>query len=51
MVFFELGREVWGFSHLRQGAQGASRGAPGKSYLHSSNEGKLGIALESLQGK
>ena len=30
---------------------GSSRVAPGKSSLHSSCEGELGIALESLQGK
>ena len=36
---------------LRRGTQGASRVAPGKSNLHLSCEGELGIALESLQGK
>ena len=40
-----------GILDLRWGTQGASPGAPGKSNLHSSREGKLGIALESLQGK
>ena len=33
------------------GTQEASRVGPGKSYLHSSCEGELGVALESLQGK
>ena len=36
---------------LQRGTQGASHVAPGKSNLHSSYEGELGIALESLQGK
>ena len=36
---------------LQQGIQGASRVVPGKSNLHSSCEGELGIAVESLQGK
>ena len=35
---------------LRWGTQGASRVAPGKSSLHSSCDGKRGIALESRQG-
>ena len=47
MVFLEL----TGILKLRQGPQGASRVAPGKSNLHSSCEGELGIVLESLQGK
>ena len=41
MVFLELARIL----ELRQGPQGASRVAPGKSNLHSSCEGELGIAL------
>ena len=36
---------------LQRGIQGASRVVPGKSNLHSSCEGELGIAVESLQGK
>ena len=36
---------------LQWGTQGASRVVPGKSNLHSSCEGELGIALKSLQGK
>ena len=40
-----------GILELRWGTQGACRFAPGKSNLHSSCEGELGIALESLQGK
>lgn len=40
-----------GIPELRQGTQGASRVAPGKSNLHSISEGELGIALTSLQGK
>ena len=55
MVF--QGETSWFFSNcggileLRRGTQGPSRGAPGTSNLHSSCEGELGIALESLQGK
>ena len=51
------GRTSWFFSScggilkLRPGTQGASRVAPGKSNLHLSFEGELGIALKSLQGK
>ena len=51
------GETSWFFSscgwilELRRGFKGASRVAPGKSNLHSSCEGELGIALESLQGK
>ena len=44
----------WGFSHeARRGPQGASRAAPGKSGLHArgEGEGKLGVALESPQGR
>ena len=40
-----------GILELSRGTQGTSPGAPGKSNLHSSCEGELGIALESLQGK
>ena len=40
-----------GILELRPGTQGASRVAPGKSNLHLSFEGELGIALKSLQGK
>ena len=48
--FSELRREC-GLSHeLRQGTQGASCVAPGKSNLHSNCEGECGIALDSLQG-
>ena len=53
----DVGGTSWFFSicaeilALRRGTQGASPGGPGKSNLHSSREGKLGIALESLQGK
>ena len=36
---------------LQWGTQGASRVNPGKSNHHSSCEGQMGIALESLQGK
>ena len=43
--------EPRGFSRVMTETQGASRGAPGKSNLHLSCEGELGIALESLQGK
>ena len=39
------------FLELRRRTQGASRVPLGKSNLHSSSEGELGIALESLQGK
>ena len=47
MVFLEL---RWD-SRVMMGKQGASHGAPGKSNLHSSWEGELGVSLESLQGK
>ena len=40
-----------GILELRRGTQGAYRVGPGKSKLHSSCEGELGIALESLHGK
>ena len=40
-----------GILELRPGTQGASRVAPGKSNLHLSFVGELGIALKSLQGK
>ena len=40
-----------GILELRRGTQDASPVGPGKSNLHSSYEGELGIALESLQGK
>ena len=36
---------------LQQGTQGNSRVSSGKSNLHSSCDGELGIALKSLQGK
>ena len=51
------GETSWFFSscgrilEFRQGTQRTTRGAPGKSSLHWSCEGDLGIALESLQGK
>ena len=51
------GETSWFFSscgeilEVRRGTQGASHVAPGKSNLHLSCEGELGIALESLQGK
>ena len=51
------GGTSWFFSNcdrifeLRRGTQGASRVAPGKFNLHSSCDGQLGIAFESLQGK
>ena len=48
--FSELRHDVVGFIELQQGTQGASRVAPGKSSLHSSCDGKRGIALESRQG-
>ena len=40
-----------GILELRLVTQGACRVYPVKSNLHSSCEGELGIALESLQGK
>ena len=40
-----------GILDLRLGTQEASRVAPGKSNLHSSCEGEVGIALESMQCK
>ena len=40
-----------GILELRRVTKGASRVYPGKSNLHSSCEGELGIALKSLQGK
>ena len=40
-----------GILELQWGTQGASRVATGKSNLHWSCEGELGIALASLQGK
>ena len=40
-----------GILEFRRGAQRTTRGALGKSSLHWSCEGDLGIALESLQGK
>ena len=47
MGFLELGHN-YEFSHeVRQGAQGASRVAPGKSGLHVHGEGQCVIALES----
>ena len=51
------GETSWFFSscggilELRRGTQGASSVVPGKCNLHSSCEGKLGIAIESLQSK
>ena len=39
-----------GILELQRRTQGASRVPLGKSNLHSSSEGELGIALESLQG-
>ena len=46
MCFLELRRQC-GVSHeVRQGAQGASRVAPGKSGLHVRGEGERIIALE-----
>ena len=51
------GGTSWFFSscsrilELRWGTQGASLLAPGKSNLHLSGEGELGITLKSLQGK
>ena len=50
MVFIELQRDLWGFSRVTTGNQGASHVAPGQSSLHSSCEGERGIALESWQG-
>ena len=45
--FLELERK-YEFSHeVRQGAQGASRVAPGKSGVHAHGEGERVIALES----
>ena len=38
---------VWVSHEVQQGTQGASRVAPGKSGPHASDEGELGIALES----
>ena len=40
-----------GILDLRWGTQDASRVGPGKSNLHSSCKGELGVALESLHGK
>ena len=37
-----------GILELQRGTQGACHVAPGKSNLHSSCKGELGIALESL---
>ena len=45
VIFLEL---RWD-SQVTTGFQGASRVATGKSNLHSSCEGDLGMALESLQ--
>ena len=51
------GGTSWFFSscgwilELRRGFKGASHVAPGKSNLHSSCEGEVGIALESMQCK
>ena len=51
------GRTSWFFSscngilELRRGTQDASPVGPEKSNLHSSCEGELGIAHESLQSK
>ena len=40
-----------GVSHeVQQGAQGASRAAPGKSGLHARGEGEHVMALESREG-
>ena len=50
MVFLELRRDVWGFTRVTLGTQGASRVGPGKSSLHSSCEREHGIALETQQG-
>ena len=47
MCFLELRRQC-GVSHeVQQGAQGASRVAPGKSGLDACGEGERVIALES----
>ena len=50
MFFFELQCDVWGFSQLTKGIQGASCVAPGQSSLHSRCEGECGIVFESRQG-
>ena len=48
--FLEL-RRPWGFSpKARQGSQGASRAAPGKSGLHARGEAERVMALESREG-
>ena len=48
--FFEMRREVCGFSPIKWGTQGASLLAPGKSSLHSNCESERGIALELCRG-
>ena len=40
-----------GILELRQGIQASSCVGPGSSFFHSTSEGELGVALESLQGK
>ena len=47
MVFLEFQLD----SQVTTGTQGASHVPQGKTNLHWSGEGELGIALESLQGK
>ena len=46
----ELRRQCGVSPEVRQGAQGASRVAPGKSGLHALGEGERVIALESWEG-
>ena len=50
MGFFKLRRKCGVSQQLRWGTQVSSCVAPGQSSVHSSFEGELGIALDSLQG-
>ena len=50
LVFLKLRQKSWGSSRVTTGTSGSSRVASGKSSLHASCEGPLGIPLQSVQG-
>ena len=50
MGFLELRRQCGVSPEARQGSQGASHAAPGKSGLHAHGEGQRVMALESRDG-
>ena len=50
LYFLELSQESCGSSQLKMGPQGHARVSSGKSSLHASCEGSLGIPLQSVLG-